>query len=258
MKNILVGVLLALVAVSARAEDVWLIIGASDPTPAGIAKKWKKLGGNAGIIFQSRDCGDKKNIFAWAAKVESSFETAKESLKALKTSLPYAYIKTCHIKPESLLAFRENAVHKSIADVPATAVNWEDADRVSTVHLLQEGRYIVISRYYNGILDDPLEGKRERVTLVGPGQKRHLLQEDCVSPESFTFGGGVLAYQCAVEQAGDELLHNVIIFTSSGNKIKEIRHCRNPKITPQGTVACQRETVGADGALHLRIVEQKF
>ncbi|QXE89229.1 hypothetical protein KP001_12235 [Geomonas subterranea] len=247
---------LIFVSASANAEEVWLVIGASDPTPAGIAQKAKRSGQDSGIIIQSRDCGDKSNVFVWAVKIEPSSKAAKETLETFH--FPGAYIKKCQITQGSLLAFRENVVDRSIADVPATTVNWEDADRVSSIQPLQQTGHIVISRYYNGSVDDPLEGRRERVILIESSGARHLLQQECVNPEDFTTTGGLIAYQCVIGQAGDQLLHNVVVFAMDGKKLKEIRNCRNPKLPIKGSVACQRESVGADGALRLQIMNQFY
>jgi hypothetical protein len=249
-------VLILLHAVCAYAEEVWLVIGASDPTPEGIAKKWKRCGTSSGITVQSSDCGDSKNVFAWVPKIETSAEAARQSLKAVKSSLQDAYIKRCRIRPDSLLSFRENAVDLSIADVPSTAVTWDYADRVTTVQPLSGPWHIIISRYYDGSsIEDPLEGRRERVILVGKERARHTL-EPCMTPENFAVGEGTFAYQCTVGQAGDELLHKVVVYTMAGGKSREVMHCRNPQFPNGKTVACEIEEVNAEGILRLQRIER--
>ncbi|QWV94204.1 hypothetical protein KP004_03150 [Geomonas oryzisoli] len=252
----MVMVCLILASSPALAENVWLVIGASDSTPAGIARKWKRSGEGQGIVVQTRDCGDNKNIFVWAAHLEPSAAAAAKSLKA--SHLSGGYVKKCSVKAGTLLAFRETAVDPSIADVPSSTVNWEDIDRVSTIQPLQGNRHIIISRYYSGTIEDALEGRRERVVLVGQKGQRHLLQENCVTPEKFTVRREMFAYQCALEQAGDELLHKVVVFSMDGKKMEEIKHCRSPVLTQKGTIACESEAVNADGRLSLHKLEQQL
>ncbi|MBJ6750990.1 hypothetical protein [Geomonas anaerohicana] len=252
----MVMVCLILASSPALAENVWLVIGASDSTPAGIARKWKRSGERQGVVVQTSDCGDSKNIFAWAAHIESSAAAAAKSLKA--SHFGGGYVKKCSVKPGTLLAFRESAVDPSIADVPSSAVNWDDVDRVSTIQPLQGIRHIVISRYYSGTPEDALEGRRERVVLVGPKGQRHLLEENCVSPERFTVSQNIFACQCAVEQAGDELLHKVVVFSMNGRKIKEVKNCRHPVLTDARKLSCESEAVNADGRLTLRKLEQQL
>lgn len=249
--------LMLLLPISVHAEEIWLVVGASDPTPTGIAQKWKALGISSGIVVKSTDCGDSKNLFAWVPKLETSIERARSSLRAVKRSVPDAYIKRCRVRPRSLLAFGETAVEISIADIPATVVNWEDADRITTVQPLKNSWHIVISRYYDGGMEDPLEGRRERVVLVGEGGERHSLVQ-CVEPERFATGEGMFAFQCTVAQAGDEVLHNVIVYTMEGQKTKEVMHCRNPAFKGKRTITCESEVVGADGVLKLQKVERNF
>lgn len=257
MKLNLLVMLMLLHPISVYAEDIWLIVGASDPTPTGIAHKWKVLGNDSGIVVKSSDCGDSKDVFAWVPKLATSIERARSSLRAVKRSVQDAYVKKCRVQPRSLLAFRETAVDISIADIPATAVNWEDADRITTVQPLKNSWHIVISRYYEGDLEDPLEGRRERVILVGEGGERHSL-EQCVVPGMFATDEGMLAFQCTVAQAGDEVLHNVVVYTMGGQKTKEVMHCRNPAFRGKRTIICESEVVGADGVLKLQKVKRNF
>lgn len=255
MKVLAIVMLLLLHSVSAYAEEVWLVIGASDLTPAGIALKWKRSGTSSGITVSSRDCGDARNVYVWAPKVEKSIGAARHSLKAVKPYIHDAYIKRCSVRPGSPLAFRESAVDVSIADVPATAVNWDDADRVTTSQPLTSTSSIVISRYYDGkSIEDPLEGRRERVILVRQGGVRQSL-EPCTTPEKFTATEGRFAFQCTVAQAGDELLHKVVVYSMKGEKTAEVMHCRTPLLTTK-TITCEMEKVEADGLLRLQKVRK--
>lgn len=241
------------VACPAKAERVWLVVGASDVSAAEIAAKSKPLFQRYpnGLIVQTQDCGDKKNVFAWVAEVATSAVSAQNILAQIRPSLKDAYIKRCDVKPNSLIAFRMPAIDKSIADVPNDVVNWDDADRVSSVQPLADGRALIVVRYYANVPDDPLEGRRERVVLIDPPTKRITLEDNCPSPGRAVAANGRIAFECAREQAGDHLLHSVLAFNANGEKLAEIPRCRNPKWSNERVVACDAETVGADGQLKL-------
>jgi len=242
---------------SANAEELWLAVAASDISPAGIAQKAKKLNDGKGIVVQSRDCGDRKNVFAWVVDIAPSAKSAKKSLKRAKVVAPESYVKKCQVAAESLLAFRQSAVDISIADVPRTVVNWEDKDRISTIQRLENGKHILISRYFDSNKEDALEGRRERVILIDAEEQPHELEKSCTDAGNFVAGNDILAFQCAREQAGDELLHSVLVFGPKGKKMKEIVHCRNPLLT-ETTISCDSESVGADGKLNLERVERRL
>lgn len=69
-------------ACPAKAERVWLVVGASDASAAQIAEKSKTLFQRYpnGLIVQTHDCGDKKNVFAWVAEVATSAINAQDTL----------------------------------------------------------------------------------------------------------------------------------------------------------------------------------
>lgn len=240
-------------ACPAKAERVWLVVGASDASAAQIAEKSKTLFQRYpnGLIVQTHDCGDKKNVFAWVAEVATSAINAQDTLAQIRPSLKDAYLKRCDVKPNSLVTFRMPAIDKSIADVPSDTVNWDDADRVSSVQPFADGRALAIVRYYTNVPDDPLEGRRERVVLIDPPTKRITLEDNCPSPGRAVTTNGRIAFECAREQAGDHLLHSVLAFNANGEKLAEIPHCRNPKWSNERVVTCDAETVGADGQLKL-------
>ena len=240
-------------ACAAKAEPVWLVIGASDVSAARIAEKSKPLFRRYpnGLIIQTHDCGDEANVFAWVAEVATSAASAKNTLAQLRPSVTDAYVKRCDVKPQSLLAFQVPAVDKSIADVPGDVMNWEDTDRVSSVQLLTDGRALVVIRYYANAPDDPLEGRRERVVLLDPPTKRVTLAENCPSTGRAETANERIAFQCAREQAGDHLLHTVLAFSVNGKKLAEISRCRNPRWEAGRSLTCERETVGPDGKLKL-------
>ena len=66
-------------------KTVWLVIGASDPSPAGIARVAKGLAGKApgGLVFQTRDCGDQRNVFGFALAVADSVDSSVTHISRL-------------------------------------------------------------------------------------------------------------------------------------------------------------------------------
>ncbi len=127
---------------TAHAERVWLVIGTSSPTPAGIARAAKPLAAKSsdGLIFRTADCGERRTMFGWAYRIAPSAEAAKGALAGAREVAKNPYVKPCDIVPRSLLALRVPAVDASIADVPTNvADDWEDADRVSSAVSLPDG-----------------------------------------------------------------------------------------------------------------------
>lgn len=250
----LLAVLLFGSAPLARAERLWLVIAGSDASAAAIAQNAKRFASVApnGLVAQMNDCGEKRNVFAWIAAISATEGRAKPALDRVRETVKDAYIKRCDVKPHSLLALRMNAVDPSIADVPATAVNWEEADRVSSARRLPDGRTLVIARYFSRAADDPLEGRRERVLLVDATGKQWILDENCPSAGSIAAKYGLVALQCAREQAADHLMHTVLVFDSSARKLMEIQRCRKPTWLNSAVLACDAESVRADGQLVLR------
>jgi hypothetical protein len=246
---LLLGAVIA-TALPAHAERLWLVVGASDGTPAGIAQKVKATGNRKGLIIRTVDCGDPEHFFAWAAKIAPTEEAAKEGLQEVLRTAGSAVVRNCEVKPGSLLAYRVPAVDLSIADVPETAVNWSDEDRVSTVRPLPDGTAIILTRYYQPDKEDPLEGRRERVSLADRQGKIRQLEDNCVKASGFKTRLGKVIFQCAREQAGDNLLHSVLVFDKEGKR-KEISHCRNPEFSGP-RLWCQAESVKPDGTLQLR------
>lgn len=238
---------------SAYAEQLQLVIAASSPSPAGIAEKAKQLSAQFknGLVIQTSECGDEHNVYAFASGIEDSRAAAQSGLASTRASIPDAYIKECTLRPDSLLAFRIPAVDSSIADVPAGAVNWSDEDRISTARSLPDGRTLILVRYYARAADDPLEGRRERVILGDPSDRTTVLDENCMRAGKAAVRAGRIAFDCAVEQAGDRLLHAVKTFNESGSRLKEIQHCRNPRWEQKNLLVCDEESVGADGKLVL-------
>jgi hypothetical protein len=238
----------------ARAERVWMVIGASDSTPAGIAHKAKGLSKGEGLIIRTADCGDKEKHFAWAAAILPTAESAQARLQKVSETVPDAYLKSCQIRPGSLLAYRIPAVDPSIAEVPDTAVNWDDKDRVSTIQALPGGRSLVIVRHFEKAANDPLEGRRERVMLAAPSHKLKELEKNCVNAAKVSTKGSYVALECAREQAGNDMMHSVMVFDAEGTRLKEIKHCRGPLFKEAKHLQCESERMGPDGKTKLKKV----
>jgi hypothetical protein len=236
----------------------WLVVGASDPVPAGIAQRARALsavetraGGSAGIVLSTADCGERKAAFAWAAEVATTREAAQAALDRLIARIPDAYVKRCVVRPGSLLALGLPAIDPSIADVAADAVNWTDADRVSTVRALGGGASLLLLRYRAAVAEDPLEGRRTRVQLALPGTAPVPLIDDCAGLAGAVFAHGWVALACDSEQAADHVLHTVQAFSAAGERVVELTRCRQPSIPAADTLQCQQESVDAEGRLKL-------
>jgi hypothetical protein len=185
-------------------------------------------------------------------EVAATPKAARAALSRVRATTSNAYLKRCDARPQTLLALRMTAVDPSIADVPESAVNWEEKDRISTARPLPDGRGIVIVRTFAPAADDPLEGKRERVILADHSGSRKVLEENCIDPGPVATEKGHIAFHCAREQAGDHLFHDVVVYDKSGGKRAEIRHCRAPEWRDGQVIECREESVGPDGALTLR------
>jgi hypothetical protein len=254
MKGWLLILLMLGSALPASAERVWMVIGASDPTAAGIARKAHGLSGGEALIVQTRDCGDKEKLFAWAASIEPTSESARAKLSKVRETAPDAYLKSCEVRPGSLLSYRITAVDPSIAEVPGSAVNWEEKARITTIKALSAGRALVIVRYFEQGANDPLEGRRERVMLADPSRKLKQLERNCISAGKIQERDGYVALQCAREQAANDLLHSVVVFDGEGNRVKEVKRCRNPEFRGAKVLQCDAESIASDGITKLKRV----
>jgi hypothetical protein len=233
---------------------LWLVVGASDSSPAGISRAAKGLATKSpgALVFQTVDCGEKRNVFGVALELPDSAAAAKVALQRVRRTVEGAYIKRCTVTPRSLLSLRFPAVDSSIANVPDDAVNWEDSDRVSTAINLADGRDLVARRVFVDDPEDPLEGRRVTVILASGHGKGKVLTDDCGWPERFKEHDGQIAFQCAGAEAGDQLLHTVLVFDANGSQLAKVEQCRNPTLPDGTTVICSEESVNANGRLKLR------
>jgi hypothetical protein len=232
----------------------WLVVAASNPSAAGIAKTAKAVAPSipGAFVFQTSDCGENRNVFGIAADISDSADAAKVALQKARSVVKDAYIKRCVVLPGSLLALRFPAVDPSIAGVPDDAVNWDDSDRISTAIRLPDGRNLIAQRAFVNDPEDPMEGRRVRVLIVTAPGKGTVLADDCTSPERFKTADGLLAFQCAGSEAGDQLLHDVLVFDKEGRQIAKVESCRNPSFVDGSAVTCSEESVDAKGRLKLR------
>ena len=103
-------------AAAPRAERVWLVVGAADTTPAGIARKAKLLAGvspGGGLVLQLSDCeGERKPTLLWATTVAATEKEAQAALGDVRDRIKKAAIKRCVAKPGSLLALGIPAVDR--------------------------------------------------------------------------------------------------------------------------------------------------
>jgi hypothetical protein len=234
------------------AEEVFLVVLASNERPSGIAHEAHKLATAAGpLIVDVRDCGAELPMYTVTAAVSTSREEASATLSRVKSAVPDAYVKPCRVRPRSLLAYRISAVDPSMSAVPRDAVNWEEDDRLSEVTALDATHSIVAVRHYVVAKDDPLEGRRERVVLIGPAGARTTLSEQCTDMRHSSLNQRLVAFECATEEAGDTLLHSVFVVTEDGRQVKAIDHCRKPEWKGSGQLHCSVESVKADGGLVL-------
>lgn len=51
----------------------------------------------------------------------------------------------------------------------------------------------------------------------------------------------------AGEEAGDQLLHIVVVFDKDGKLLANVNHCRNPNLPNDSTVTCSEESYGPRG-----------
>lgn len=253
MRRLAAALLLLCAGTPALAERVWLVVGASDSSAAAIARKAALISARnpAGLTVNTGDCGDRLSMFAWVSTVASSEAAARAALARLREDVRDAYVKPCNVQAGSLLALRIPAVDSTIADVPIDAVNWNDADRVSSAFPQPDGGSVVAIRYFKPAVDDPLEGRRERVVWALPSGERVVLLDDCPSAGSFAAADGRIALQCAREQAGSNLLHQVLVFDASGRRIGLAERCREPRWMAAQELRCRRESVEPSGRLVL-------
>jgi hypothetical protein len=246
-------------AVAAPVER-YLVVGASEPTAAGIVQRAKPLaaaaaaaGDGPGLIVSTADCEKGHPRYVWTVALFDSASAASAALARLRTRLADAYVRRCLVRPDSLLALGIPAVDSSIADVPSNAVNWRDADRVSALLPVKgdagETRWVLLRRHVGGA-DDPREGRRTSVLRLPPGGQAQTLLDDCGGAAEAVAPRDWFALSCESEQAADQVLHTVHVFTRDGATVTRVVRCREPRLDA-ATLQCSVESVDAGGRLHL-------
>jgi hypothetical protein len=241
------------IAAQGPTERLWLVVGASDRTPGGIARQSKALspGFPGGFVVQTSDCGAAQTTFVWVAEATPSREAAEQALQRLRIVVKHAYLKRCDARPGTLLALRVNAVDTSVAEM--SDWGFAEEDGVSSVHPLRDGRLIVIPRSFELPDTDPA-GIREPVFIVSPpAGDRELLLQNCTYPAHFITQGDLLAFDCAPEVFADYLVYAVFVFDKVGRRLAHIRRCRYPQWSGDGVIAC-RKLVWADAPAEHRLI----
>lgn len=253
----LASALTSCASVAHERGPVWLAVGASDPSPAAIARKAQRLEQSldrTGLVFRLDDCGDdRRAAYGWSVDVFSTREAAEEAVAALRRTVPDAYAKRCTPVPGSLLDLRVAAVDPSLARLPPATVNWVDADMRTAVVPLGRAGAAIVAGWFDDVANDPLEGRRTRVSLAPPsGGAPVPLQHNCLDASGFRLHGDRLAFQCTIGQAADHLMHKVVVHAlPTGAQQAEATNCRAPAFAATGTLGCLSETVDAQGRLHL-------
>ena len=234
-------------------ERLWLVVGASDRTPSGIAQKSRALspGFPGGFVVKTSDCGEATNMFAWVAEAASSRKGAEVALQRLRTVVKDAYIKRCDARAGTLLAVRINAVDTSVAEI--SEWGFVEEDGVSSVHPLPDGRLIVVPRSFEVPDTDPA-GIREPVFIMNPvSRDMELLLQNCTYPGHFITQGDLLAFDCAPEVFADFLVYAVFVFDKAERRLAHIPRCRYPIWSGDRVIAC-RKLVWANGPAEHRLI----
>lgn len=247
-------VLLTGFALSLQAEPKWLVVlGTSSSVQQAVARAnhLRNVSGKMTVVV-SDDCINlKPGLFLTVAGILNDDKAAQRLVTENRKIVPDAYPRACEPRPGSRVQFGIDAVDPSIFKVPPNAVNWDDRDRISEVHA--EGQtYVWLRRRYVEDKNDPREGRRTGVLLfnTNPLSARQITP-DCFDAQVAGSDHNV-ALACARENAGDNLLHQMqVIDTNSGQAIRTLDRCRNPKFVTSVEVTCDAEAVGADGKLKL-------
>jgi len=253
--------MMALALPAAPAIERYLVVGASDSSPQKIvvrATDLEKRTRVKGMIFQVADCGERRALFGWASKLVETTEQAQKELASLKAAVPDSFIKKCHVKPGSVLSFGLPAVDPSIGQVPVSAVNWSDADRVSTVIRLGNAGTLALVRYFRDDPNSPLEGRHSRVQFAKDGGELKTLAEDCTGVATAVHTAKLIAFACESEQAADNILHTVRVFSVSGSDVGSFPRCRKPTLVEPDLMRCDAEEVLPDGSLKLKSKSNKI
>jgi hypothetical protein len=251
----LASLLLVACILPVTAQQRWLVISGSSRSATEAIKltaKLRALEPDASVVMSS-DCENlRQGLYLSSAAVTTDRAVAQSALEKAKTIAQDSYLRECKARPASRIALNVPAIDPSIEKVPDNAVNWTDEDRTSTVTKLPSG-YLWLRRTYVAAPEDPQEGRRTAAWFFTANPADALqLTADC-SDTGHAQNGTRLALSCARESAGDNLFHEITVYdTSTGQPLRQIKHCRKPNLPTANQLACQAEEVDAQGTLHLR------
>jgi hypothetical protein len=266
VKSCLAALLLALALIpgTALAEEQkqWLVTSFKSRDLQSAIRAENKLHRQrpqAGIIASS-DCSNiSGGYFLTVVAAAPTMAAAAHMLSQLKARGDTAYIQECTPRPGSRLMLGIPLIDPSIRHVPPDAVNWTDADRISTVVKLDDDGYLWFRRWYEADREDPREGRRVSVLFVTHRpQSAHELEQDCSDP-SFAVRGKWLALDCAREAAAENLFHQLKVYElPSGKPAFSIQRCRQPQFESETALTCQAEQVDSEGELRLSPKRVRF
>jgi hypothetical protein len=211
-------------------------------------------------IVASSDCSNLSGgYFLTVVTAAWTMAAAEHTFSQFRLRGDTAYVQECMPRPDSRLMLRIPLVDPSIEHVPPDAVNWTDADRISTVVKLDDDGYLWFRRWYEADREDPREGRRVSVLfLTYRPQSAHELVQDCTDP-SFAVRGKWLALDCAREAAAENLFHQLKVYElPSGKPAFSIQRCRQPLFESATALTCQAEQVDIDGELRLSPKRVRF
>jgi hypothetical protein len=204
-------------------------------------------------IVGSDDCRNlRPGLFLVVPAPQSDRVAAEAQLARWRDhgGVPDVYLRACEVAPASRLALGLPLLDPSIRQRPPEMAGWSYDDAVSRVEPLGHGRLALIVPRYVPEPEDAREGLRVEVSILGPGPERHVLEPDCAGPE-LAASSPLVALACAVEVAGENLLHVTRVYRlPGGEQVMAQESCRDPELSGMRLV-CQGERVDADGRLHL-------
>ena len=236
--------------------EIWLAIIATETSAAAIATKRKQLLNfyPSAKIVHSNDCSNlKPELFLLVSHISDTGPIPEEVLTEIRADVEDAYARSCSVVTPSLLSLGIPVVHASIDQVSVDAVNWNDEDRVSQLLKIDDAEYLLIERAYDSHDESPLEGMKQSVYYFkGYPKQRILIEQNCWDmgqPDSL---GNRFSLHCANEMAADHWLHTTIVFdTEAQSIVLRENYCRNPRLTSENRLSCEKESIDAEGRLSL-------
>lgn len=252
-------------AVAESGPDVrWLVVAATGAEPrallrrrAGLAAAWP-----GATIVSSDDCANLAPalLLVVAHGAADAAEAEREAAR-LRARIGDAYARRCEVRPRSRLALGLPVVHESIARVPRSAGRPSLLrDAISEVVPLPEADLLYLERVFDPAGRSLLDGWRTNVHWLGErGEERALLATGCADFGGVAQGHGIVAFECATEAVGRERVHTVKLFRGRPlAPLAEQPRCRGAVIASESEIACQHESVDADGQLTLTAQRVSF